>query len=236
MSKMSSYLLRVFRGFKVKVGSRTEDRLLSFLVRELNRRWDSDVPLEEQVYVAFDLETTGLHPFGGDRIIALGAARLENGMITGGFEQLVNPGREIPPVTAALTGITDAEVADAPAVEEVLPAFLDFLLQGVPLGFNADFDLSFLNLVLRLFAGSKIARTAVVDVLTVVQALHPQWEHCLLDDAARYYGVPLEGRHSARGDAVIHARLYWSLLPVLAQRGVYTLKDLRGYLCFRSLL
>lgn len=206
------------------------------LVRELNRRRDADVLLADQVYTAFDLETTGLYPFAGDRIISLGAAMLEAGRISASYEQFVNPGRPLSRFITELTGINDSDVAEAPAVEEVLPAFIAFLTKGIPVGFNVDFDLSFLNLVLRFAAGVKINRSAAIDVLAVVRALNPTWQHCLLDDAAAFYGVPVDGRHSARGDAVIHARLFWRLVPVLAGRGIYTLKDLRGYLQYRGLL
>lgn len=226
----------MFRGLTVKLSGKRASKLLPLLVRELNRRRDADVPLADQVYAAFDLETTGLHPFAGDRIISLGGAMLEAGRIFASYEQLVNPGRPIPPFTVQLTGITDSDVAEAPAAEEVLPAFFEYLVKGVPVGFNVDFDLSFLNLVLRFTAGAKINRSAVIDVMNVVRALNSTWQHCLLDDAAAFYGVPLDGRHSARGDAVIHARLFWSLIPVLDEYGIRTLKDLRGYLQYRGFL
>ncbi|MEW6447330.1 MAG: exonuclease domain-containing protein [Bacillota bacterium] len=233
---MPQHLIRMFRGFTVKLSGIRESGFLPVLVRELNRRRDADVLLADQVYTAFDLETTGLYPFAGDRIISLGAAMLEAGRISASYEQFVNPGRPLSRFITELTGINDSDVAEAPAVEEVLPAFIAFLTKGIPVGFNVDFDLSFLNLVLRFAAGVKINRSAAIDVLAVVRALNPTWQHCLLDDAAAFYGVPVDGRHSARGDAVIHARLFWRLVPVLAGRGIYTLKDLRGYLQYRGLL
>lgn len=234
MNRMAQQIIRMFRGLTVRLGGKKGSKLLPVIVRELNRRWDAAVPLADQVYTAFDLETTGLHPFAGDRIVSLGAAMLEAGRISASYEQLVNPGRPLPPFTTQLTGISGADVVDAPAVEDVLPTFLDFLTMGVPVGYNVDFDFSFLNLVLRFDAGVKLNRSAAIDVLAVVRALNPTWNEFQLDDAAAFYGVPLDGRHSARGDAVIHARLFWRLIPILAGCGIYTLKDLRGYLQYRG--
>lgn len=231
------YLVRVIDRLRVRLRGECRAPELEALIDELNRRRDSGTPFEEQTYVAFDLETTGLHPFGGDRITAFGAVCIEKGEITGDFfEQLVHPGRTIPPETAALTGITDRAVAAAPPVQAVLPWFLTFLARGVPLGYNADFDLAFLNLALHRHTRLKVSRAAVLDILPVVQALNPHWEYPLLDDVARHYGVPLEGRHSALGDAVIHARLFLSLIPRLQERGIYTPKDLRSYLHYKGLL
>ncbi|MDI6907488.1 MAG: exonuclease domain-containing protein [Thermoanaerobacterales bacterium] len=234
-SVSSTYLIQVIDSLRIRLRGEGRQQELDALINELNRRWDGDVPFMDQAYVAFDLETTGLHPFGGDRITALGAVRIEKGEVTSdGFEQLVNPGRTIPHDTAALTGITDPDVAGAPSVQAALPWFLAFLAQGVPLGYNADFDLAFLNLALRPHTRLKISRAAVLDILPVVQALNPRWEHPLLDDVANHYGVPLERRHSALGDAVIHARLFLSLIPLLRERGIYTLKDLRSYLHYKG--
>lgn len=230
-------LLQVFDSFRIRFrrASCRADEIRT-LVEELNKRRETGVPLGELAYVAFDLETTGLYAFGGDQITALGAVLVKEGRVTGdGFERLVNPGRTIPPETARLTGIADYHVATAPRVEVVLPEFLAFLNQGIPVGFNTDFDLAFLNLALRPF-GVRLKRTAVLDVLTLIRALNPNWENFQLDEAARLYGVPLINRHSALGDAVIHARLFLKVLPLLEERGVYTLKELRSYLHYRGLL
>ncbi|MGQ9512939.1 MAG: 3'-5' exonuclease [Thermodesulfitimonas sp.] len=230
------HLLQVFDSFRIRLrraNCRAEE--IRMVVDELNRWRETGVPLGELTYVAFDLETTGLYPFGGDRITALGAVLVEEGKVTGErFERLVNPGRAIPLETVRLTGIADSLVATAPPVEKVLPEFLGFLSQGVPVGFNADFDLAFLNLALRPF-GLKLKRTTVIDVLTLIRALNPNWENFQLDEAARFYGVPLVHRHSALGDAVIHARLFLRVLSLLEERGIYTLKELKSYLHYRGL-
>src|SRR5205823_4977549 len=81
-------------------------------------------PLAEVDFVVVDLETTG---GAGDGIIEIGAARVAGGRIGERFVSLVNPGRPIQPFVMRLTGITDAMVAGAPPLSEVLPRFLEKL-------------------------------------------------------------------------------------------------------------
>jgi len=42
--------------------------------------------------IVLDFETTGLSPYQGDRAIEIGAVKIENGVITDSFQELMNPG------------------------------------------------------------------------------------------------------------------------------------------------
>ena len=70
---------------------------------------DLELPLSTLVYTAFDTETTGLQPSGGDEIIQIGALRVENGSLCldDRFEKLIDPGRAINPESLAVHGISD---------------------------------------------------------------------------------------------------------------------------------
>lgn len=94
-------------------------------------------------FVAFDLETTGLTP-GEDEIVEIGAVRVENGIITERYEQLVNPGFEMPSRASAVNHITDDMLFDKPFIYEVLPSFLSFVGDDVLAAHNSDFDAGFL--------------------------------------------------------------------------------------------
>ena len=76
-------------------------------------------------YVVFDIETTGFSPVN-NRIIEIGAVKLENGQVLDSFNIFVNPQRQIPEKITQLTGITDEMVADAPLEEEALRQFYAF--------------------------------------------------------------------------------------------------------------
>ena len=76
-------------------------------------------------YVVLDLEMTGLNP-KRDKILEIGAARVENGKLVQQYETFVNPGIKIPEVVRKLTGITDEMVKEAPRTEEILEDFIGF--------------------------------------------------------------------------------------------------------------
>ena len=65
--------------------------------------------------VVLDFETTGLSPNQGDRAIEIGAVKLENGIVTGQFQQLMNPGRRVSSFIEGYTGITNAMLSSAPS-------------------------------------------------------------------------------------------------------------------------
>ena len=66
-------------------------------------------------------------------------------MVLGEFATLVDPRRDIPPQIVRLTGITTAMVRDAPAIDAVLPMFLEFCRGAVLVAHNAGFDIGFLK-------------------------------------------------------------------------------------------
>ena len=95
-------------------------------------------------FVVFDTETTGLYPWQ-DRIIEIGAVRFRDGEPVARFQSLVNPQKHIPVFITDLTHISDADVADAPVISDVLPAFEEFVGSDPLVGHNIDFDLRFVQ-------------------------------------------------------------------------------------------
>lgn len=101
--------------------------------------------LDATPLVVFDTETTGLSPFGDDRIIEIAAAKVINGEIVDTFEAMVNPERSIPFTATQVNKISDDMVADAPTMEEVWPAFKEFIGEdGVLVAHNSKFDMDYL--------------------------------------------------------------------------------------------
>ena len=84
-----------------------------------------DVNLDSVTYVVLDVETTGLNTHT-DKIIAIGAVRIKNGVEDAEFSELIDPGRRVPEHAAQITGITSSMVRDKPKLTEVMPAFADF--------------------------------------------------------------------------------------------------------------
>ena len=187
------------------------------------------LPLKELVYTAFDTETTGLEPSKGDKIVAIGAVRIEKGKILKDaiFHTLVNPERPIPPQATKIHGITDEMVKDKPPLREVLPKFLTFCRDTVLVAHNAAFDLKFLEIEAEKL-GLKLD-FPVVDTLFLSYGLFQEFEVHNLDSIAERLGIPVAGLHSALGDALLTAEIYLRLIPYLEKRGIKTLEDLFAF-------
>ena len=95
-------------------------------------------------FVVFDVETTGLDP-ENDRIVEIGAVRVEKGKITDKYQKLINPGIPMPEEASAENHITDSMLKKCPDIKDVLPSFLQFVDGDVLVAHNAAFDASFLR-------------------------------------------------------------------------------------------
>jgi DNA polymerase III subunit epsilon len=190
--------------------------------RELDER-----PLVELAYTVFDTETTGLSPAQGDEIIQIGAARLVNGKLLRGecFEQLVDPRRSIPAASIPIHGITPDMVEGQPGIEAVLPSFHAYAQDTVLVAHNAAFDMRFLQLKEDL-TGLRFDHP-VLDTLLLSAVVHPNQASHKLEAIAERFEIPVIGRHTALGDAIVTAEVFLRLLPLLAAQGIHTLGQAR---------
>jgi len=171
--------------------------------------WRLEFPPAGRPVAVIDLETTGLYP-GRDGVTEIAVVRLE-GSEKRVFTSFVNPGRPIPPKVQRITGITDADVADAPPFEEVLLKAKPLLEDAVWVIQNASFDLGFLNPVLSRI-GFKID-PKVLDTLRVAKRVLPGLRSYRLGHLAEVLAWPGEGFHRALADAeatlwVLHELYY----------------------------
>lgn len=183
-------------------------------------------PLAACRYVVFDLETTGLSPSRGDRIVAIGAVRLEQGRVaeTDSFATFCHPGRPVPPASTAIHGITDSMVRDAVPWPEAVAAFRAYVGDAVLVAHNAGFDLTCLHLA-EARAGVAFDMPALCS-LRLSQWLDPDQADHSLDALAARHGLVVAGRHDALGDAIATAHLSAELLRRAELAGVRDLEDL----------
>lgn len=210
------------------VGGERPDIYDFSLLEEMERHLgpdDRERPLDALTCVVFDTETTGLDP-EGDRIVSIAGVKVRAGLLRRGetFDALVNPGRPIPAASVTFHGITDGAVAEAPPIDVVLPAFLRFADGAVLVGYQVWFDLAFLARAAARLSGAPLALAhPTLDAYLLSRAVHgPLEEHGLEAMAARF-GVVIQGRHSALGDALATAEIFVRLLEVLGRRGIRTL-------------
>ncbi len=176
-------------------------------------------------FVVFDLETTGFSPVN-NRIIEIGAVKVQGGKITDRFSTFLNPGVPIPFRIEQLTGINDDMVLEAPSVEEALPKFLEFCRDAVLVAHNAEFDMSFLRENARRLGLS--ADHTSVDTLPLARVLLPGQSKHTLDAVAKTLGVSLENHHRAVDDAEATAEIFLKFFPMLHEKGAATLSQVNA--------
>ena len=177
-------------------------------------------------FVALDLETTGLDP-RRDAIVAVAAIPFGGGEPREGYVTLVNPGRPIPETSTRIHGITDADVARAPSIDAVLPALTAWLNATVIVGHAIEFDRAVLGREQRACRQRPVRAEAWLDTQRLAAAVYPHRADYGLDAVAAALGVAVEGRHTARGDAIAAGRIFVRLLPALLAHGVGTLSEAR---------
>jgi DNA polymerase-3 subunit epsilon len=179
--------------------------------------------LAELSYTVFDTETTGLEPSKGDEIIQIGATRIVAAKLRRQecFEQLVDPRRSIPEAGVAIHGIVPSMVAGQPTIDQVLPAFQAFAQDTVLVAHNAAFDMRFLQL--KQAATGVVFEQPVLDTLLLSAVVHPNQASHGLEAIAERLDVPVLGRHTALGDAMVAAEVFLKLLPLLEAQGIHTL-------------
>jgi len=186
-----------------------------------------DRKLTELAYTAFDTETTGLEPAAGDEIISIGAVRMLNGRLLAAetFDRLVDPQRPISPASAKIHGISPAMLAGQPTLDKVLPAFHQFCEDTVLVGHNAAFDMRFLQLK-EAATGVRFTQP-VLDTLLLSAVLHRDLGEHQLEAIAGRFAVSVTGRHTALGDAMVTGEIFLRMIPLLAERGIVTLRQAR---------
>lgn len=174
-------------------------------------------------FVAFDFETTGLHP-AVDRIVEFGAVRFTIGSELAEFGELANPGREIPAEAAGVSGITTAMVADKPPVEQVLPGFMDFAGDAILIAHNAEFDTAFLRAELQR-AGMPTVENLIIDTQVLAQKAFPGKKSYALQNLVEMLGIPANTAHRARDDARQCMRLFEHCVQALSFMGDLPLSE-----------
>lgn len=179
-----------------------------------------DVPLRELEYAVVDIETTGGSPIAGHRMTEVAVVRVRGtGEIAGEYATLVNPFRPIPRGITRLTNITNEMVAEAPAFRDVAHIVRRATEGRVFVAHNAGFDLRFLAIELLRATGRPYERDPLCTV-RMSRRLLPEVRRRTLDSVCGYFGIPIENRHRALGDARATAVLLGRLLERAEEQSI----------------
>ena len=177
-------------------------------------------------YVVFDLETTGFSPIK-DKIIEIGAVKVENGVITDNYSAFVNPGVPIPFEITKLTSITDQMVMDSPDIGTILPEFLSFVGDAVLVAHNASFDVGFIEQNCRY--QDIMPDFTSVDTVALARILLPTLAKFKLNVVAKALNISQEHHHRAVDDARVTAEIYVKFIQMLHEMDIYDLGRLNQF-------
>ncbi|WP_428603785.1 3'-5' exonuclease [Sedimenticola sp.] len=187
-------------------------RLLSINPKQLVTK-----PLEETRFVVIDTETTGLQAYAGDEICSIALIEMQGLELTGReFNTLVFPGRKIPAESTRIHHLTDEDVKDAPLIEEVMLEIADFIGESVLVGHHIGFDIRFLNKILQRELLCHL-KHPWLDTMLLYLVHTGRVGHYTLEEVADYAKVEVQGRHTARGDAITTAEVFRRIASVLTE-------------------
>jgi len=187
------------------------------------------IPFSDTDFVILDVETTGLSPFNGDRVIEIGAVKVCGGEITDQFHSLIDPRRTLSYAAFLVNGISSEMLKGAPTVDQVLPGFLRFIGTAALVGHNVNFDLGFLNHEIERFGLSWRRAHPVLDTRKMARWLLPELRSYRLQQVA--YALAMEDvqEHRAIGDVNMTYLVFRRFLDMAFRRDVTTLSQLLRY-------
>lgn len=166
-------------------------------------------------YCVVHITTTGYSP-AWDYILEICAIRYKDGVEIDRFQSLVQPpayddGSYVDSYVEALTGITDAMLADAPTVAEILPRFLDFVGNAIILGYYASYAMNFLYDACVKHLDRKLPND-YVDVLRLARKICPDLPHHRLKDMDAYYSIGHWHSNQTINDCEVIEQVYRKLI------------------------
>ena len=189
--------------------------------------------LQQTTFVIVDLETTGSSPKKGAAITEIGAVKVKSGEHHSHFESFVNPLTPIPEYITQMTGITEQMLANAPVIDEILPAFFDFAgdsSQAILVAHNAPFDLSFLKSAAKDI-DIKWPAYKTLDTVTIARQVLSKEDvpNCKLSTLAEFFGTKTEPNHRALDDAKATTEILHGLIERLGSFEVHTVDALMEF-------
>lgn len=201
-------------------------------IRNLEKEMESEIernlhiPLSELNVVVFDFETTGFFPEKGDSILSIGAIKIINGQIDeqNKFYSLVQNNGFLSEEIRQLTRLDEAELQSAPPLADVLINFYQFVQNAPLVAHHASHEKRFLQDA-NWKAFKKTYRHRIIDTSLVFSIANKDKAIVSLDDFCALWGIEIQNRHHALGDAILLAKLWQIYVRKLKEMGCCTLND-----------
>jgi len=197
----------------------------------------TDIETSHCSFVVFDTELTGLNP-RKDFIVSIGAVKMTGGTIHAGknYYRLVKPSGDVSEKSIVIHGITPDDLKEAQGLDDVMPAFLNFISESVIIGHFVHIDLNFVNNFLSKTYGTTLKNPSI-DTYAIHEWLYENISAFKkhfgggsiksdLFSLANRYGIEVDSFHNALNDAFITAQLFQRFKYFLDASGVDTLSEL----------
>ena len=182
-----------------------------------------NTPLTEAPLAVFDLETTGINPRTGHRVIEIGILTSEGGSVQERYESLLNPGRRVPPQTSEVNNIFDDMLVDAPSFSKLLPKINSLLSNRVLIAHNAPFDIGFLAVEYHL-AREKFSPGPILDTVKLARSSH-DFPNNRLSTICDCLGIENSDAHRALADVEATFSVFEQFAEQLDGGGDATVQD-----------
>ena len=156
-------------------------------------------------FAVIDFETTGLFPGGHDRVIEVAVVHADqNGRVTGQWETLINPERDLG--RQDIHHIRASDVMDAPRFKQIASRFVELLENRVIVAHNASFDIRFLLAELERVGYSPRSKLCDLCTMQLAREFLPGSRRSLAD-CCDAYDITIGEAHRASADALATAQL-----------------------------
>ena len=188
----------------------------------------NDSRLDENIFVIFDVETTGFNAGLSDQMIEIGAVKMKDGEITERFDELINPGYPIDSEITEVTSITNAMVAGKPNEEEVVKRFKDFIGDLPLVAHNAKFDISMLEMAYHKYNLGGLTNP-VLDTLEISRTMDRDYSKHSLSALVKRYAIAFDEEHHHRADydAEGTGYIFCKMIKKMQMMGIETLNDIK---------
>src|SRR5690606_7960536 len=200
---------------------------------DYENKFKNKVPetIEENSFVVFDTETTGLD-LKNDRILSIGALKVQEKTIevSDVFERYINQST-FNPETVAIHGIIKNDLNPDITEEAAVIEFLDYIGNSVLVAHHISFDVGMINKVLYRMGLPKL-KNRTLDTMLLYRAsrinsnLIDKERNYSLDELAENLNISLKDRHTAAGDAYITAIAFLKIVSRVSNQLNGRLKDL----------
>lgn len=161
-----------------------------------------------RIYVALDIEATGMDP-ERDEIIEVAAIKFREEEVLERFETLVQPRRPVPLAVASLTGLTMRDLRRAPSFQQIAPRLRQFVRNYPIVGQSPDYDLQMLS------AHGLELRNPVYDTFRLATILLPDLPAYSLAGIAARLGISVAQQHRAMADVETTMAVFLGLCDLL---------------------